>query len=71
MFSFIEHHFGSLLNSDAANRIIETKIDLALARPQGMYNIIHASLASQVFPIMYVYLNFMPTFRFYTEHDGT
>lgn len=31
----LEHHFGSLLNSEAANRIIERKINLALARPEG------------------------------------
>ena len=30
-----ETHFGSLLNSDAANRIIDKKIDVALARPEG------------------------------------
>ena len=34
-FCLLEHHFGSLLNSEAANRIIETKIDLALAQPEG------------------------------------
>lgn len=35
MFYILEHHFGSLLNSEAANRIIERKINLALARPEG------------------------------------
>ena len=35
LFCHLEHHFGSLLNSEAANRIIERKINLALARPEG------------------------------------
>jgi len=30
-----ETHFGSLLNSNAANQIIDRKIDAVLARPEG------------------------------------
>ena len=37
--NLLEHHFGSLLNSEAANRIIERKINLALARPEGTVEI--------------------------------
>ena len=35
-FSTVETHFGSLLDSEAANQIIERKLDAALARPEGM-----------------------------------
>ena len=44
----LEHHFGSLLNSEAANRIIERKINLALARPEGMVEICTGSVITVV-----------------------
>ena len=33
------HHFGGLLDSAAANMIVEQKIDSALAGPEGIYKL--------------------------------
>lgn len=56
-FYFLEHHFGSLLNSEAANRIIERKINLALVRPEGKaenYHCLHNDCIDSMYIVYYV-----------------
>ncbi len=37
MFYLPENHFGGLLESDAASKMVDKKIEALLARPEGAY----------------------------------
>lgn len=41
---FLENHFGGLLDSDSTSRLVDSKIDSILARPEGMYVCLFARL---------------------------